>query len=611
MPNSKFKYDVFVSYSRKDYVDSHGNVIDGSPIKSIIDFLDQNQISYWFDKEGVYSGREFIELISEAINDSKIMLFVSSENSNSSIYTTGEIFEAIEADRLIIPIKIDDSAYNSKFRLLLRPLDFIDFSQADAFSDLLRAINVEKERIHKREEEELLRKKKDAEEANKKIVKKEIDEYAAEVNRLMVRRHALLDTIYQKQHSIGVDKKSCPVCSTKSDIEVEYCQNCGWTFPTLSSVEGYQQTAENPLLMIARTNYEHLRSYYEYRREKDWLLKENESLKKAIEDLKSSDSAESANVLQLQIEKYKEKVEQLEAKVVAMESSASSSANVSPKKGFVQGFVECFKKHNLLTAILLLASIPLALLVASGFMVSFYDYSVYDYSVIEDLGMVLAAILVAYGNYQLFTFRPGIWVVAPLLSGIIGALFHRFDGPFVGVFLSLVYLALMGLLFLFRKNGQRVITHFKFSEAFKNYVVQFKRHNWLTKFLSLAIMLICPICICILMFDEDSLLCSFIALGVMYSTFQVMVSDRDGIFNLLSLLVILICGTVYIQSDYYLVGSVMLFIANLLLFISLSLSGGVEIWKQLDLEYVKNRLLYLLFLLFTIMLLLMEFRVEL
>ena len=37
--DNKFKYDVFVSYSRKDYVDSYENIIEGSPVKSIIDLL--------------------------------------------------------------------------------------------------------------------------------------------------------------------------------------------------------------------------------------------------------------------------------------------------------------------------------------------------------------------------------------------------------------------------------------------------------------------------------------------------------------------------------------------------------------------------------------------
>ena len=123
------KYDVFISYSRQDYVDEHEVVKADSPVKAILDFLDAHQISCWFDKEGIYKGSEFVEVIANAIADSKMMLFVSSERSNESIYTAGEIFEAIENNQLIIPIKIDGSKYNKKFKLLLNPLDYIDFSK--------------------------------------------------------------------------------------------------------------------------------------------------------------------------------------------------------------------------------------------------------------------------------------------------------------------------------------------------------------------------------------------------------------------------------------------------------------------------------------------------
>ena len=122
------KYDVFISYSRKDYVDEHEVVKVDSPVKAILDFLDAHQISYWFDKDGIYSGAEFVEVIANAIADSKMMLFVSSEHSNESIYTAGEIFEALENNQLIIPIKIDETKYNKKLRILLNPIDYIDFS---------------------------------------------------------------------------------------------------------------------------------------------------------------------------------------------------------------------------------------------------------------------------------------------------------------------------------------------------------------------------------------------------------------------------------------------------------------------------------------------------
>ena len=149
------KYDVFISYSRQDYVDEHEVVKADSPVKAILDFLDAHQISYWFDKEGIYCGSEFVEVIANAISDSKMMLFISSEHSNESIYTAGEIFEAIENNKLIIPIKIDASKYSKKFKILLNPLDYIDFSKIDAFAKLLKTIKKEKVRIAQIDSDEI------------------------------------------------------------------------------------------------------------------------------------------------------------------------------------------------------------------------------------------------------------------------------------------------------------------------------------------------------------------------------------------------------------------------------------------------------------------------
>lgn len=79
------KYDVFISYSRKDYVDEHENVLSDSPVKIILDFLDNNGVSCWFDKDGIYSGSEFVEVLANAIADSQMTIFLSSANSNNSI----------------------------------------------------------------------------------------------------------------------------------------------------------------------------------------------------------------------------------------------------------------------------------------------------------------------------------------------------------------------------------------------------------------------------------------------------------------------------------------------------------------------------------------------
>lgn len=51
------KHDVFISYSRKDYVDEHKNVIpNNNDISKIKTALTEAGITYWFDEEGIYSG---------------------------------------------------------------------------------------------------------------------------------------------------------------------------------------------------------------------------------------------------------------------------------------------------------------------------------------------------------------------------------------------------------------------------------------------------------------------------------------------------------------------------------------------------------------------------
>lgn len=77
----KYKYDVFISYSRRDYVDENYNVIPGNAIAEIQNVFDENGITYWFDKDGIYSGQEFIEIITGAIAESKMLIFISSKHS--------------------------------------------------------------------------------------------------------------------------------------------------------------------------------------------------------------------------------------------------------------------------------------------------------------------------------------------------------------------------------------------------------------------------------------------------------------------------------------------------------------------------------------------------
>lgn len=226
--NLNAKYDVFICYSRKDYMDESNKPIEWSAIAALLDFLDKNDITYWFDKEGIYSGSEFVEVITDAITDSKMMIFVSSEHSNSSTWTTGEIFEALEQEKLIVPIKIDDSPYNKKFRMIVRPLDFIEYNPNPevAFNSLLKTIMICKEEYDRAAAEEAKRK---AEERRKEIIK----EIKADTLEYQHHAYTLLSDaqkILNKQKLAGICEKVCPICSTSQPIESAYCKKCGWTF---------------------------------------------------------------------------------------------------------------------------------------------------------------------------------------------------------------------------------------------------------------------------------------------------------------------------------------------------------------------------------------------
>ena len=84
------KYDVFISYSRRDYIDENKQIIPGNIISQIKELFDKNNISYWLDEQG-HSGQEFAHLITGKIKESSLFMFVSSEHSNRSEWTSREI----------------------------------------------------------------------------------------------------------------------------------------------------------------------------------------------------------------------------------------------------------------------------------------------------------------------------------------------------------------------------------------------------------------------------------------------------------------------------------------------------------------------------------------
>ena len=118
----EMKHLVFISYSRKD----------AESVEYIKSILEDSKIPYWIDKEGIFSGENYKEVIVDAIDVSKVVIFVSSANSNSSINVVRELGYAVQQHKTIIPILVDDSQYAKSIRLDIADIDQIEFSDLES-----------------------------------------------------------------------------------------------------------------------------------------------------------------------------------------------------------------------------------------------------------------------------------------------------------------------------------------------------------------------------------------------------------------------------------------------------------------------------------------------
>ena len=124
-------FDVFISYSHQDR----------DIAEQICQLLDQYGISYWIDREGVRHGDDFKEDIFDAIVSSKILLFISSVNSNKSRNTVKEVGLAEKSNKVILPVRIDDSPYNKSLEYDLCNRHWIQLKDAGSMENLGRQLN--------------------------------------------------------------------------------------------------------------------------------------------------------------------------------------------------------------------------------------------------------------------------------------------------------------------------------------------------------------------------------------------------------------------------------------------------------------------------------------
>lgn len=133
------KYDVFISYSRKDK-----EIAD-----QICDVLKKNRITYFIDTEDISGGEEFSPVLAENINSCSLFLFIGSKNSYESKWTPKELHFALNHKEsiAIIPYLIDEEPLPQKIEFAIADLNVRNIKDHPIDTILIEDIKTSKEKI--------------------------------------------------------------------------------------------------------------------------------------------------------------------------------------------------------------------------------------------------------------------------------------------------------------------------------------------------------------------------------------------------------------------------------------------------------------------------------
>ena len=125
----KMEYDIFISYSRKDF----------NEVKALYEMLKSriSNINIWFDLTGIESGDEFDEKIIAAIDNSKMLLFALSDNSMQSKWAKDEVMYAKNTDKRIIPVLMKGACLKGWFLFIFGRIDCIDLQDEKQVNKML------------------------------------------------------------------------------------------------------------------------------------------------------------------------------------------------------------------------------------------------------------------------------------------------------------------------------------------------------------------------------------------------------------------------------------------------------------------------------------------
>ena len=111
---------VFFSYAHKD------NAI----AKDILAFLQFHGIRLWYDA-GIEPGNNWMNVIADKLDNSVGMILLSGKNAVASVHVQAEIRNALEWEKPIIKINLDDSKFDRGIEMYLRPIHQLNYGEIE------------------------------------------------------------------------------------------------------------------------------------------------------------------------------------------------------------------------------------------------------------------------------------------------------------------------------------------------------------------------------------------------------------------------------------------------------------------------------------------------
>lgn len=412
----EYKYDVFISYSRKDYVDEQKNVIPDNVISIIKDKLIENNISYWMDEEGNLTGKKFAHIIAGKIRESMIFIFVCSKNSVSSRWVDRELSVADTLNKHIIPFVCDDSCYDDKVIMFTSSLDRIEYhsNPQKELDKLISAIKKDKIELEEKNKKERLKKTQEEEEE-----KKRRQLYEEQQRRLISNIKLSCESLNNEEKKLEIEREKLYLeTDGVADTSV---RNSLKDF--ISSSSPIRKKLQEEKLELISKNEE---LYNELQKIKD----ERDSLLCRIDDAKS-------------IESNKNQEEFTAVDAVGTMINKKGCRGIKRIWQWLQELDARYWLHLVTLAILLLIFV--------SFLYSLVEYNDtigYLSIIIPTLGMIIGIVLL------LLKSQKGLYVL--IINGLVGlCLFGFISGISEILFCLPVYFLFCGILFLIHKTDKK------------------------------------------------------------------------------------------------------------------------------------------------------------